>query len=558
MAKAGLTSRFRPQLFAEVAGQDFIKTILSRTAARDCPAHAYLFSGTRGVGKTTVARILAKAVNCRNGPGPEPCNECDNCDQITRGAFPDVWEIDGASHTGVDHVRKLREDVVYTPMSGRYKVVIIDEAHMLSQSAFNALLKTLEEPPRHCVFIMATTVREKFPVTVLSRCQHYVFKRLTQKELSRHLEFVLRTENISYQEEAVQLLARRGAGSVRDSMSMLGQVLALGDEGLQTANVREVLGLADQEVFRRLMQNVLERDLPGLYEMVRYLLEQGLDLGFFLQELAQCWRNLFLLSRGGEEAGKLLDLDPEEIEHWTRTARKLPAPQIHAGWQMVLEGRRSILDSYEPGLSLELLLYSLAYLSELVPVAEFEPANPDFKAPSNSSAEKETADKNSGAKIHGGQCGNTGNKEITAPEVKKDILAREDVKKNAGPEPLEGESLKDFLDFCVSSAEEDRTLSRMLGHCRARIEQDRVVLSAEKDFVRSNLERNGRMNRLALLAGRYFSRNMRVEFEDKGLRQHSRVSPEQKVHSHPGVKKLITEFEARIMEVSQTQPKHKQ
>ncbi len=557
MAKAGLTSKFRPQIFAEVAGQDSIKTILSRTAARDCPAHAYLFSGTRGVGKTTVARILAKAINCRNGPGPEPCNECDNCDQITRGAFPDVWEIDGASHTGVDHVRKLREDVVYTPMSGRYKVVIIDEAHMLSPSAFNALLKTLEEPPRHCVFIMATTAREKFPVTVLSRCQHYVFKRLTQKELSRHLEFVLRTENISYQEEAVQLLARRGAGSVRDSMSMLGQVLALGEEGLKTGNVREVLGLADQEVFRRLMQSVLERDLPGLYEMVRYLLEQGLDLGFFLQELAHCWRNLFLLSRGGEEAGKLLDLDPEEIEHWMHTARKLPAPQIHAGWQMVLEGRRSILDSYEPGLSLELLLYSLAFLSELVPVSEYEPAQPEFKAPSDNHAEKETAGKNSRAEIQGSPRGETGKKAASAPEVKKDVLSQEDVKKNIKPTSREDEDLKDFLDFCASSTAEDRTLARMLGHCRARVEQDRVVLSPQKDFVRSNLERNGRMNQLALLAGRYFSRNMQVELEDEDLQKRSRISLEQKVRKHPGVKKLINDFEARIMEVSQTQPKHK-
>ncbi len=373
MAKAGLTSRYRPQNFAQVAGQDFTKSILSRAAEQDRPSHAYLFSGTRGVGKTTLARILAKAINCYNGPAPEPCNQCASCEQITRGASPDVWEIDAASHTGVDNVRKLREDLAYSPMSGKYKVVIIDEAHMLSGSAFNALLKTLEEPPAHCVFIMATTAPEKFPATVISRCQHYVFKRLPHGELFAHLCFVLDAEGVSYEKEAVYLLARRGAGSVRDSMSMLGQVLALGDEGLKTADVRRVLGLADQELFLRLMQHVLDQDLLRLHEMVNHLLEQGLDLGFFLQELAQCWRNMFLLSRGGAEAGNVLDLPQEEVERWRDMAGRFAHSTIHAGWQVVLESRRSILGSYEPGISLELMLYNLAYLPELIPVSGYTP-----------------------------------------------------------------------------------------------------------------------------------------------------------------------------------------
>ncbi len=373
MAKAGLTARYRPQTFAQVAGQEFIKSILSRAAEQDRPSHAYLFSGTRGVGKTTLARILAKAINCRNGPAAEPCNQCSSCEQVTRGASADVWEIDAASHTGVDNVRKLREDIAYSPMGGRYKVVIIDEAHMLSGSAFNALLKTLEEPPAHCVFIMATTAPEKFPATIISRCQHYVFKRLPQSRLFEHLRFVLESEGLSYENEAVQLLARRGAGSVRDSMSMLGQVLALGDEGLKTADVRRVLGLADQELFLRLMQDILDRDLMRLHEMVNYLLEQGLDLGFFLQELAQCWRNMFLLSQAGSEVREILDLPAEEVEKWREMAGGFSASTIHAGWQMVLDGRRSILGSYEPGLSLELMLYNLAYLPELIPVSQYNP-----------------------------------------------------------------------------------------------------------------------------------------------------------------------------------------
>ena len=186
MSQESLTARYRPQSFAEVAGQDAVKRILSRAAASGRVAPAYLFSGTRGVGKTTLARIFAKALNCQNGPAAEPCNQCPICRQITLGVAVDVVEIDGASNTGVDNVRRLKEDVGYAPLECRYKVIIIDEAHMLSKQAFNALLKTLEEPPGHVTFIMATTEPEKFPQTIVSRCQHFVFKRLPQADLVRH------------------------------------------------------------------------------------------------------------------------------------------------------------------------------------------------------------------------------------------------------------------------------------------------------------------------------------------------------------------------------------
>jgi len=553
MAKAGLTARYRPQNFAQVAGQDFIKTILSRAAALDRPAHAYLFSGTRGVGKTTVARILAKAINCRKGPAPEPCNECSSCEQITRGSSPDVREIDGASHTGVDHVRKLREEVVYTPMSGRYKVIIIDEAHMLSQSAFNALLKTLEEPPRHCVFIMATTAQEKFPSTVLSRCQHYVFKRLTMKELGDHLKYVLGEENVAYQDEAVQLLARRGDGSVRDSMSMLGQVLALGGEGLKTRDVRQVLGLAEQEVFHRLMQYVLDRNLPGLYELVQYLLNQGLDLGFFLQELAHCWRNLFLLSSGGDGVEKILDMDPQEIDYWRKMAENIPAAHIHAGWQMVLEERKGILSSSEPGLSLELMLYNLAYLPELIPVSDYDPGLIRNPKPSADDFPKESSF------LQEQQIQDQKQKEALQPDQAEE--SRPGPESESSPDPSwakdkaensvsEVQKWDDFIKFCSSRASDDRTISRMLGHCRARIEQDSLILIPEKEFVLPQIERNGRKGRIAMLADNYFGRKMQVRFHGSDQRQGADSALEHKVRSHPGVQKIIRDFDAQIMEIT--------
>ena len=558
MAKAGLTARYRPQNFAQVAGQDFIKSILSRAAGQDRPSHAYLFSGTRGVGKTTLARILSKAINCYNGPAPEPCNQCSSCEQITRGASPDVWEIDAASHTGVDNVRKLREDVAYSPMSGRYKVVIIDEAHMLSTSAFNALLKTLEEPPAHCVFIMATTAPEKFPATVISRCQHYVFKRLTHGELFAHLCFVLDTEGVSYEKEAVHLLTRRGSGSVRDSMSMLGQVLALGDEGLKTADVRRVLGLADQELFLRLMQHILDQDLVRLHEMVNYLLEQGLDLGFFLQEMAQCWRNMFLLSQGGQEAGKVLDLPAEEVEKWREMAGMFAASTIHAGWQMVLESRKSILGSYEPGISLELMLYNLAYLPELIPVSGYAPEpQPRGETRQNTAEKKYPA---------GGEKKSLNNEYKTSsspgePEVVTENLQEfrergEDKAEVQEEKPHRTERDWDgFLDYCREHCRDDTTLARMLKQCSASIDKDQLTLKPEEEYVRSALLRNGREKKLSTLTGSFFGREMQVVFQAGAAPEIFDASPEEKARNHPGVQRLMDAFDARIMDISRNNDK---
>ena len=380
MSQSHLTVKYRPQRFSEVAGQETIRAVLSRAAATDNIAPAYMFSGTRGVGKTTMARIFAKAVNCAKAPISEPCCECAHCREITRGACVDVAEIDAASHTGVDNIRSLREDVGYAPLECRYKVFIIDEAHMLSKSAFNALLKTLEEPPGRVTFILATTEPHKFPATIISRCQHYTFQRLPQKELEAHLSKILEREKVSFEPSAVGLLARRGAGSVRDAMSLMGQVLALGREHLTSKDVRQILGLAGQEVFFRLMGAVHEQDCLGVSGILREILDQGLDLGFFLSELTSCFRNLFLLAQAGEEAFGILDVPEEEAGEWLAWVPKFSLPHIHACWQLTLEGQRRVLTSLEPALALELLLLNLAYLPRLLSLEDLSAA-PELKAP---------------------------------------------------------------------------------------------------------------------------------------------------------------------------------
>ncbi|MDR2161340.1 MAG: DNA polymerase III subunit gamma/tau [Desulfovibrio sp.] len=368
MTTAALTARYRPQTFAEVAGQDTVKAILSRAALEGKVAPAYLFSGTRGVGKTTLARVFAKALNCRRAPAAEPCNQCDLCRAVTLGNAVDVVEIDGASNRGIDDVRRLREVVGYAPMDGRYKIFIIDEAHMLSREAFNALLKTLEEPPAGVTFILATTEPHKFPPTIISRCQHFAFKRLPEKALQEHLAAVLEREGLAFDQAALRLIARRGAGSVRDAMSLLAQVLALGEDRLTEETARSVLGLAGQETFARMLAAFRDGDCLLLSRLLRELLDQGLDLGFFLRELAGLWRNLFILRQTGQAGLSAADLPESEGRRLLEAAADFSPAHIHACWQMTLEGQRRVLTALEPALALELLLLNLAMLPRILPL----------------------------------------------------------------------------------------------------------------------------------------------------------------------------------------------
>ncbi|MBD8895492.1 DNA polymerase III subunit gamma/tau [Desulfovibrio desulfuricans] len=373
MKHLSLAARYRPQNFAQVAGQDMVKAVLSRAAAEDRPAAAYLLSGTRGVGKTTIARIFAKALNCQHAPGPEPCNQCEQCRKITQGVHVDVTEIDGASNNSVEDARSLRETIGYAPMEGRYKIFIIDEAHMLTRNAFNALLKTLEEPPERVVFIFATTEAHKFPITIVSRCQHFVFRHLSEDALFAHLTAVLRKENAAFEEGAVRLIARRAAGSVRDSMSLLDQTLALGGEELTVAATRQVLGLAGQELFAELFTALQGQDCAAVANLCGQILQQGVDIGFFMRELAGNLRNLFLLRQSGQAIVPSLRLPADEAALWQGIAPQFSAAHLHAAWQMALDAQRGIVQSPEPAAALELLLLNLALLPQLLPVGQATP-----------------------------------------------------------------------------------------------------------------------------------------------------------------------------------------
>ena len=275
-----LARKYRPQRFSELVGQEHVARTLTNAIAQGRVHHAFLFTGARGVGKTSAARILAKALSCVKGPTAEPCGVCESCLEIAAGNSVDVVEIDGASNTGVDDVRTLREGVRYLPAKGRLKIYIIDEVHMLSTSAFNALLKTLEEPPAHVVFIFATTEAHKIPTTILSRTQRYDFKLIPTARLVAHLEGILRAESIAFEPDGLRLLARQAAGSVRDGLSLLDQVIAyVGDAAISRDIVSEVLGVADRSLLVDLARHVLDRDVAATLRLLAAAVERGLDLG---------------------------------------------------------------------------------------------------------------------------------------------------------------------------------------------------------------------------------------------------------------------------------------
>ncbi|MCI5648925.1 MAG: DNA polymerase III subunit gamma/tau [Fusicatenibacter sp.] len=314
MSYTALYRKFRPVTFEDVKGQDHIVTTLKNQIRADRIGHAYLFCGTRGTGKTTIAKILARSVNCEHPVDGSPCNECPTCKAINAGISTNVIEIDAASNNGVDNIREIREEVAYRPTQGRYKVYIIDEVHMLSTGAFNALLKTLEEPPSYVIFILATTEANKIPVTILSRCQRYDFRRISIDTIAARLMDLMHQEGVEVEERAIRYVAKAGDGSMRDALSLLDQCIAfyMGQK-LTYDKVLEVLGTVDTEIFSRLLGRILDRDVSGSIRTLESLVNQGKEMGQFVLDFTWYLRNL-LLVKNSEHAEELLDVSTENLK----------------------------------------------------------------------------------------------------------------------------------------------------------------------------------------------------------------------------------------------------
>ncbi|NLY88619.1 MAG: DNA polymerase III subunit gamma/tau, partial [Firmicutes bacterium] len=354
-----LYRKWRPRSFSEgFIGQEHVVRTLKNALVLGKIAHAYLFSGPRGTGKTTAAKILAKAVNCRaRGDNPDPCNTCPSCLRINDGVSMDVLEIDGASNRGIDEIRVLRERVKFAPVEGDYKVYIIDEAHMLTAEAFNALLKTLEEPPPHVIFIFATTESHKFPATILSRCQRFDFKRLTSEEIYRHLAFIAGQEKLQVEEGALRLIAGQAGGGMRDAIGLLEQAAAHAQEGLSAADVRAVLGLVEIETLFSLGKAVAGRDLEAAFRLVQQVEEAGKDPALFARQAAEFFRDLLVLKLPGEQAP--VRLEPEATGRARELAGEIDALLLKKGVEYFLEAGVGIRRGTEGALSLEMALVRL-------------------------------------------------------------------------------------------------------------------------------------------------------------------------------------------------------
>ncbi|XOF34170.1 MAG: DNA polymerase III subunit gamma/tau [Candidatus Electrothrix sp. YB6] len=364
-----LARKSRPQTFAQVVGQKPVVRTLQNGLRQNRIPHALIFSGVRGTGKTTLARIMAKALNCEQGPPPEPCNQCRSCREIMAGSSIDLHEVDGASNRGIQEIRELKENIRFMPVNSRFKIIIIDEVHMLTTEAFNALLKTLEEPPEHVYFMFATTELHKVPVTILSRCQRYELKRVAHAELAAHFASLAEQEGVSIDEAALNMVVREAGGSVRDGLSLLDQVFSYCGDTVTGEEVADVLGLVSHEVIADIARALLGKDLAAALAGLEKVYSYGMDIKRFINELLGWFRSL-VVCRISQEPGPLLDLPADELALLRETAAAHSSETLFMLFNLLLDGLEKAAFSARPRFAVEMVFIRAVQVEDVVPVTE--------------------------------------------------------------------------------------------------------------------------------------------------------------------------------------------
>lgn len=359
--------KYRPQTFDEVVQQEHVTRTLANAISAGRVSHAILFTGPRGTGKTTIARILAKSMNCAQGPTATPCNACRSCQEITSGHAADVFEIDGASNNSVDQIRELRENLKYMPAHSRFKIYIIDEVHMLSLAAFNALLKTLEEPPDHVMFIFATTEVHKIPVTILSRCQRHDLRRIDMAAIVENMRRICSSENVKIDDAGLGLVAQEAGGSMRDALSLLDHVLACAQEGVTAQLVAELLGAAERKHLFELSAAVFKRDLVEVLNVIDGVWRHGLEIRRFYSDLLVHFYNLSVVNIG-DRAGQLVDLPAHEIQQLKTQAQSIPGTFLLQILDLLFEAEPAIRMSSQPKMALEMVFMKLFQTPPVLPI----------------------------------------------------------------------------------------------------------------------------------------------------------------------------------------------
>ncbi len=370
MAYLVLARKWRPRTFTDVIGQDHVTLTLKKAVEKDRLAHAYLFSGPRGCGKTSTARLLAKVINCEDRQGSEPCDKCSSCTAVNEGNHLDMIEIDGASNRGIDEIRDLREKIGYASSQSASKIYIIDEVHMLTPQAFNALLKTLEEPPAHVYLIFATTEPHKVPATILSRCQRFNFKRLELSELSGQLEKICEAEKIAFDPESLMMISRRADGSMRDVESLLDQCISAADGKIDLETVRGVLGLVDSKTVQSLLDTIAARDRKGALAIVDSIVSSGMDIEEFFLAYLEGIRNLLVLSVCGPDDTRALDLTNTELEQLGRTVSAFNTEDLLLLFRQGARAYRELRGASHPRYHLEAAVTEAASWESAVELSE--------------------------------------------------------------------------------------------------------------------------------------------------------------------------------------------
>ncbi len=539
-----LARKWRPRNLDELVGQETISRILKNAIQQDRVAHAYLFSGPRGVGKTSTARILAKSLNCASGPTVEPCEICPSCRAIVEGHSVDVLEIDGASNNSVDDVRALREGVKYAPSSGRYKIYIIDEVHMLSQSAFNALLKTLEEPPPHVIFILATTTPHKVPVTVLSRCQHLPFRRISPESMRAQLKRVVEAEGIEITEDALDMIIKASDGGMRDALTLLDQIHSFTDR-ITEEEIRSILGLSDVDLVLELSDALIRSDRKKIFETIQSLYNRGTDFKTFMQDLLIFFRALLVSKVTGRIQSSLSEKEQTFIR---KVLPSVTEEEIALLLSELIRTDTDLRNSFSPRVALEMGLIRATLLDTLKPVGEIierlkELPLPELHAPVQ--APEMSGNAHSGSVKTGLQ----GSPDETAEDINP---------RGSGTGGMEGSPDAERLwTEAVSRIEESEpVLASKLIHARPRLENDKLILEFNgghrvfAESLRKDMDKLHALLRGTMAFDQAGLRSIEIESrgDKKNFKENAGKNSSKRQELTPEETRVIETFGARIIE----------